>query len=130
MQHPEGCLVVSLVAEDGGGHDEEGGVAGVDISGSGNELLFELRRDSIAVFHVLKVVCESLKFTGILSLQNKIGTNPRKRLIATTHDFTVFAVKLGRFVVNAFFLFVTNTQSVKSYHTFWSHTTHVVRAKN
>ena len=56
MQHPKSGLVVCLVAEDGGGHDEECRVAGVNVSGSGDKFLFELRRDSIAILHVLKVV--------------------------------------------------------------------------
>ena len=61
MKDPEGSLVVGLVTEDGGGHDQEGRVASVNISGSGNEFLLELGSDAISVANVLKIVGQSLK---------------------------------------------------------------------
>jgi hypothetical protein len=61
VQHPERGFIVGLVAEDGGGHDEQRRVSGVDVAGTGNELLLQLGRDLLAVANVLQVVGQGLQ---------------------------------------------------------------------
>ena len=61
MKHPESGFVVDLVAEDGGGDDEQRRVGRVHVPGTGNELLLELGGDPVTVADVLKVVGQRLK---------------------------------------------------------------------
>ena len=61
VEHPESGFVVPLVAEDGGGDDEQRRVARVHVAGTGNELLLEFGGDSVAVADGLKVVGQRLK---------------------------------------------------------------------
>ena len=61
MKHPESGFVVDLVAEDGGGDDEQRRVGRVHVPGPGNELLLEFGGDSVAVADGLKVVGQRLK---------------------------------------------------------------------